>query len=97
MLAKAGIFAVRRAKRRNMERFVVTRGGETHSSLMSHRLPLACGGYAMNSVDDLTPDCLGFAGLVQEYALVSDTISCMLSNFIDDVSREMINIRSSKE
>ncbi|XP_065832222.1 LOW QUALITY PROTEIN: T-complex protein 1 subunit zeta-like [Oscarella lobularis] len=55
MLAKAGIFAVRRAKRRNME-----------------RLPLACGGYAMNSVDDLTPDCLGFAGLVQEYALGDD-------------------------
>lgn len=83
MLAKAGIFAVRRAKRRNMERFVEGRHIGKKSSLMSHRLPLACGGYAMNSVDDLTPDCLGFAGLVQEYALVSDIIP---SNFIDDVT-----------
>ncbi|KAG8488840.1 hypothetical protein CXB51_016893 [Gossypium anomalum] len=28
------------------------------------RLILACGGEAVNSVDDLTPDCLGWAGLV---------------------------------
>ena len=40
--AKEGIFAARRAKRRNME-----------------RLTLACGGVAVNSVDDLTPDVLG--------------------------------------
>jgi len=52
MLAKAGIVALRRAKRRNMERLV-----------------LACGGKAMNSVDDLTPDCLGKAGLVYEHVL----------------------------
>jgi T-complex protein 1 subunit zeta len=52
MLAKAGIVALRRAKRRNME-----------------RLPLACGGMAMNSIDDLTPDCLGYAGLVYEHVL----------------------------
>jgi T-complex protein 1 subunit zeta len=52
MLAKAGIVALRRAKRRNME-----------------RLPLACGGMAMNSVDDLTEDCLGYAGLVYEHVL----------------------------
>ncbi|XP_040280745.1 T-complex protein 1 subunit zeta [Bufo bufo] len=51
-LAKEGIVALRRAKRRNME-----------------RLTLACGGTAMNSVDDLTPDCLGHAGLVYEYTL----------------------------
>ncbi|KAI7748991.1 hypothetical protein M8C21_009897, partial [Ambrosia artemisiifolia] len=44
LLAKAGIVALRRAKRRNMERLV-----------------LACGGEAVNSVDDLTPDCLGWA------------------------------------
>ena len=25
----------------------------------------------MNSVDDMTPDCLGYAGLVYEYVLVS--------------------------
>uniref|UniRef100_A0A4X2L1F9 Chaperonin containing TCP1 subunit 6B n=1 Tax=Vombatus ursinus TaxID=29139 RepID=A0A4X2L1F9_VOMUR len=52
VLAKEGIVALRRAKRRNME-----------------RLTLACGGIAMNSLDDLTPDCLGHAGLVYEYTL----------------------------
>merc|ERR1719191_1315596 len=52
MLAKAGIVALRRAKRRNME-----------------RLTLACGGQAMNTVEDLTADCLGWAGLVYEQVL----------------------------
>ncbi|KAK9502837.1 hypothetical protein O3M35_011533 [Rhynocoris fuscipes] len=52
LLAKEGIMALRRAKRRNME-----------------RLTLACGGTAMNSLDDLTPECLGKAGLVYEYVL----------------------------
>lgn len=52
MLAKEGIMALRRAKRRNME-----------------RLTLACGGMAMNSLDDLTPECLGQAGLVYEHVL----------------------------
>lgn len=33
------------------------------------RLILACGGEAVNSVDDLTPDCLGWAGLVYEHVL----------------------------
>ena len=33
------------------------------------RLVLACGGEAVNSVDDLTPDCLGWAGLVYEHVL----------------------------
>lgn len=54
MLAREGIVALRRAKRRNME-----------------RLTLACGGVAMNSFDDLDPECLGFAGLVYEHVLVS--------------------------
>ncbi|XP_060079122.1 T-complex protein 1 subunit zeta-like [Ylistrum balloti] len=36
------------------------------------RLSLACGGIAMNSVDDLTPDCLGYAGLVYEQVLGED-------------------------
>ncbi|ERN00996.1 hypothetical protein AMTR_s00002p00117080 [Amborella trichopoda] len=52
LLAKAGIIALRRAKRRNMERLV-----------------LACGGEAVNSVDDLSPECLGWAGLVYEHVL----------------------------
>uniref|UniRef100_A0A0V0G5Y7 Putative chaperonin subunit 6a zeta n=1 Tax=Triatoma dimidiata TaxID=72491 RepID=A0A0V0G5Y7_TRIDM len=51
-LAKEDIMALRRAKRRNME-----------------RLTLACGGTAMNTLDDLTPECLGKAGLVYEYVL----------------------------
>jgi T-complex protein 1 subunit zeta len=46
------IIALRRAKRRNMERLV-----------------LACGGEAVNSVDDLTENCLGWAGLVYEHVL----------------------------
>ena len=39
------------------------------------RLTLACGGIAMNSVDDLTPECLGNAGLVYEHTLVSICLS----------------------
>eukprot|EP01132_Coremiostelium_polycephalum_P004286 gene4286-5361_t len=52
MFAKAGIIALRRAKRRNME-----------------RLTLACGGTAMNSVDDLSPECLGHADVVYEHVI----------------------------
>ena len=52
VLVKNGIFALRRAKRRNME-----------------RLQLVCGGTAQNSVDDLTPEVLGWAGLVYEHQL----------------------------
>jgi T-complex protein 1 subunit zeta len=52
VLAKNGIVALRRAKRRNME-----------------RLQLVCGGIAQNSVDDLTPEVLGYAGLVYEHVL----------------------------
>jgi T-complex protein 1 subunit zeta len=33
------------------------------------RLVLACGGEAVNSVDELTEDCLGWAGLVYEHVL----------------------------
>lgn len=42
------------------------------------RLTLACGGIAMNSFDDLTPECLGHAGLVYEHVLVRMYISFML-------------------
>jgi T-complex protein 1 subunit zeta len=55
MLAKEGIMALRRAKRRNME-----------------RLPLACGGECINSVDELSPAVLGSAGAVYEQALGED-------------------------
>ena len=52
VLVKNGIFALRRAKRRNME-----------------RLQLICGGVSQNSVEDLTPECLGWAGNVYEHTL----------------------------
>lgn len=52
LLAKEGIMALRRAKRRNME-----------------RLALATGSTAVNSVDGLTPDLLGFARQVYEHVL----------------------------
>ncbi|KAF8424120.1 chaperonin Cpn60/TCP-1 family [Tirmania nivea] len=52
VLVKNGILALRRAKRRNME-----------------RLQLITGCTAMNSVDDLKPDVLGWAGLVYEHTL----------------------------
>merc|ERR1712066_612819 len=55
MLAHENIIALRRAKRRNME-----------------RLPLAVGGVAVNSVDDLDVDDLGYADLVYEQALEDD-------------------------
>jgi len=55
MLAHEGIIALRRAKRRNME-----------------RLPLAIGGNAVNSVDDLDVDDLGYADLVYEQTLEDD-------------------------
>ncbi|KAI7901196.1 T-complex protein 1 zeta subunit [Cokeromyces recurvatus] len=63
MLAKNGILALRRAKRRNME-----------------RLQLCCGGIAQNSVDDLTPDVLGYAGNVYEQVLGEDKFT-----FVEEV------------
>ncbi|ETO21811.1 chaperonin containing t-complex protein 1, zeta subunit, tcpz [Reticulomyxa filosa] len=44
------------------------------------RIPLACGGYAVNNENDLTPDCLGYAGLVYEHQLGDDKFT-----FIEDV------------
>ncbi len=55
MFAKQGIIALRRAKRRNME-----------------RMTLACGGVAVNSLDDLSPEVLGHAGAVYEHTLGED-------------------------
>ena len=65
-LAKNGILALRRAKRRNMERLV-----------------LACGGVAVNSVEELSspPDAiLGRAGLVFEHTLGEEKYT-----FVEDV------------
>jgi len=52
MFAKEGIIALRRAKRRNMERIV-----------------LCCGGTAVNSVEELTENDLGYADEVYEVTL----------------------------
>jgi T-complex protein 1 subunit zeta len=52
IFAKDGIIALRRAKRRNLE-----------------RLTLACGGNAVNSVEDLTVEDLGWADEVSEIGL----------------------------
>lgn len=63
LLAKEGILALRRAKRRNME-----------------RLMLSCGGFAINSVEELVPECLGYAGLVYEHVLGEEKYT-----FVEDV------------
>jgi len=44
------------------------------------RIPLACGGYAVNSEQDLIPECLGHAGIVYEHVLGEDKFT-----FIEDV------------
>lgn len=62
VLVKNGIFALRRAKRRNME-----------------RLQLVCGGTSQNSVDDMTPDVLGYAGLVYEHQLGEEKYTFIVS------------------
>lgn len=62
VLAKNGILALRRAKRRNME-----------------RLQLICGGEAQNSVDDLSPEVLGFSGTVYENSLGEDKFTYVLN------------------
>eukprot|EP00918_Siedleckia_nematoides_P095400 GHVU01209472.1.p1 GENE.GHVU01209472.1~~GHVU01209472.1.p1 ORF type:complete len:534 (+),score=138.40 GHVU01209472.1:160-1761(+) len=55
MMAKENIMALRRVKRRNME-----------------RLTLCCGGNAINCVDDLKPEDLGWAEEVHEELLGED-------------------------
>jgi T-complex protein 1 subunit zeta len=45
-----------------------------------YRLQLICGGIAQNSVDDLTPDILGWAGLVYEHTLGEEKFT-----FLEDV------------
>jgi len=52
MLAKEGILALRRCKRRNME-----------------RITLACGGEQINSLEALSPECLGYCESVEEVAI----------------------------
>lgn len=63
MMQKEGIVALRRAKRRNME-----------------RLTLACGGLAVNSVEDLSEKELGYAGKVYEHRVGEE-----VQTFVEDV------------
>ncbi|ODV68228.1 T-complex protein 1 zeta subunit [Hyphopichia burtonii NRRL Y-1933] len=63
VLAKNNILALRRAKRRNME-----------------RLQLIVGGEAQNSVDDLTPEILGYSGLVYENSIGEDKFTYITEN-----------------
>lgn len=67
----------------------VQRGGiwSGRSSVLSHVLSLtsrslqyACGGTAQNSVEDLSPEILGYAGLVYEHTLGEEKYT-----FIEDV------------
>lgn len=44
------------------------------------RLVLACGGSAVNSVEDLTPECLGWAGKVYDQTLGDEKFT-----FVEDV------------
>merc|ERR1711988_1785089 len=60
MFAKEGIVALRRAKRRNME-----------------RLALSAGCTCVQAVEDLSPDCLGEAGVVYEYTLGDEKFTFM--------------------
>jgi T-complex protein 1 subunit zeta len=62
VLVKNGILALRRAKRRNME-----------------RLQLVCGGSAQNSVEDLSPEVLGWAGKVYEQTLGEEKYTFIVS------------------
>jgi hypothetical protein len=48
--------------------------------LIHTSLQLVCGGVAQNSVDDLTPDILGWAGLVYEHTLGEEKYT-----FVEDV------------
>lgn len=63
VLAKNNILALRRAKRRNME-----------------RLQLIVGGEAQNSVDDLSPEILGYSGLVYENSIGEDKYTYITEN-----------------
>ncbi|GAB1296564.1 T-complex protein 1 subunit zeta-2 [Apodemus speciosus] len=86
MLAKHNIVALRRAKRRNLERpaeGAVSSGRwespDRTASALGEQLTLACGGVAVNSFEDLSEECLGHAGLVFEYALGEEKFT-----FIED-------------
>lgn len=63
VFAKHNILALRRAKRRNME-----------------RLQLVTGGEAQNSVEDLSPQILGFSGLVYQETIGEEKFTYVTEN-----------------
>ncbi|KAG0670009.1 T-complex protein 1 subunit zeta [Maudiozyma exigua] len=63
ILAKHNILALRRAKRRNME-----------------RLQLVTGGEAQNSVEDLSPEVLGFSGLIYQQTIGEEKFTYVTEN-----------------
>ena len=83
-LAKHGILALRRAKRRNMVNNIVFDEINALFSLIifveQERVTLACGGVQQNAFDELTPDVLGFAGTVYEKTLGEEKFT-----FVEDV------------
>lgn len=50
------------------------------------KLTLACGGVALNSFDDLNPDCLGHAELVHDYTLGEDKFAFIEKCNICDIT-----------
>lgn len=49
---------------------------------LGNRLQLVCGGVGQNSVDDLSPDVLGYAGLVYEHTLGEEKFT-----FVEEVKQ----------
>lgn len=50
------------------------------------KLTPACGGVALNSFDDLNPDCLGHAELVHDYTLGEDKFAFIEKCNICDIT-----------
>ena len=50
------------------------------------KLTLACGGVALNSFDDLNPDCLGYAERVHDYTLGEDKFAFIEKCNICDIT-----------
>ncbi|XP_015314031.1 T-complex protein 1 subunit zeta-2 isoform X7 [Bos taurus] len=71
VLTEAVVDSVLAVRRPNypIDLFMVEIMEMKHKSETDTKLSLACGGVAVNSVEDLSVDCLGHAGLVYEYTL----------------------------
>lgn len=54
------------------------------------RLTLACGGFPINSVEDLSEDMLGYAGKVYEQTLGDDKYVCPLYYYIKKYNHSLL-------